>query len=210
VRVEPCEPASVREIVPGLFHWTALHPKIRIEVSSYYLEAAGVLLDPLIPAAGLDWFRTHGEPRHVLLTNRHHYRHSAAFAEAFGCTVWCNEEGMHEFSHDEKVQAFRVGDVLPGDIESHEVGVLCPDETALRLPVEGGALAVADGVVRVEDGPLTFVPDSLIGKEPEKVKRGLKAAYARLLALSFDHVLLAHGQPWVGGAKQALRRFLRD
>lgn len=210
MRVEPCEPASVREIVPGLFHWTALHPKIRIEVSSYYLEAAGVLLDPLIPAAGLDWFRTHGEPRHVLLTNRHHYRHSAAFAEAFGCTVWCNEEGMHEFSHDEKVQAFRVGDVLPGDIESHEVGVLCPDETALRLPVEGGALAVADGVVRVEDGPLTFVPDSLIGKEPEKVKRGLKAAYARLLALSFDHVLLAHGQPWVGGAKQALRRFLRD
>ena len=200
----------MREIVPGLFHWTALHPKIRIEVSSYYLEAAGVLLDPLIPAAGLDWFRTHGEPRHVLLTNRHHYRHSAEFAEAFGCTVWCNEEGMHEFSHDEKVQAFRVGDVLPGDIESHEVGVLCPDETALRLPVEGGALAVADGVVRDEDGPLTFVPDSLIGKEPEKVKRGLKAAYARLLALSFDHVLLAHGQPWVGGAKQALRRFLRD
>ncbi len=117
---------------------------------------------------------------------------------------------MHEFSHDEKVQAFRVGDVLPGDIESHEVGVLCPDETALRLPVEGGALAVADGVVRDEDGPLTFVPDSLIGKEPEKVKRGLKAAYARLLALSFDHVLLAHGQPWIGGAKQALRRFLRD
>ena len=199
----------MKEILPRVYHWTATHPRIRIEVSSYYLEAAGVLLDPLIPAAGLDWFRTHGEPRHVLLTNRHHYRHSAAFAEAFGCTVWCNEEGMHEFSHDEKVHAFRVGDVLPGDIESHEVGVLCPDETALRLPVEGGALAVADGVVRDEDGPLTFVPDSLIGKEPEKVKRGLKAAYARLLALSFDHVLLAHGQPWVGGAKQALRQFLR-
>ena len=63
-------------------------------------------------------------------------------------------------------------------------------------------------VREIPDPP--FVPDSLIGKEPEKVKRGLKAAYARLLALSFDHVLLAHGQPWVGGAKQALRRFLRD
>ncbi len=47
----------MREILPGLFHWTAVHPKIRIEVSSYYLPEAGVLLDPLLPAEGLEWFR---------------------------------------------------------------------------------------------------------------------------------------------------------
>ena len=196
----------MREILPGLFHWTAAHPKIHIEVSSYYLPESGVLLDPLLPAEGLEWFRGR-EPRHVFLTNRHHYRHSDRFAEAFGCPIWCNAEGLHEFTRGEKVQPFRMGDLLPGGIESHEVGVLCPDETALRIPLDAGVLAVADGVVRDGDGPLSFVPDPLLGEEPERIKQGLRAAWARLLALDFDHLLLAHGEPWIGGAREALRRF---
>ncbi len=27
----------MNEIIPGIYHWTAAHPKIKIEVSSYYL-----------------------------------------------------------------------------------------------------------------------------------------------------------------------------
>ncbi|MEE9609163.1 MAG: hypothetical protein V3U03_15595, partial [Myxococcota bacterium] len=79
--------------------------------------------------------------------------------------------------------------------------------TALRIPLDAGVLAVADGVVRDGDGPLSFVPDPLLGEEPERIKRGLRAAWARLLALDFDHLLLAHGDPWIGGAREALRRF---
>ena len=86
--------------------------------------------------------------------------------------------------------------------------MLCPDETALRIPVASGALAIADGIVRMEDGPLMFVPDQLLGDEPDEIRRGLKAAYARLLDLSFDHLLFAHGLPWIGGGKQALRKFV--
>jgi len=44
-----------REIRPGVLHWTAAHPKIRIEVSSYWLADAKVLLDPLLPTGGLAW-----------------------------------------------------------------------------------------------------------------------------------------------------------
>jgi hypothetical protein len=198
----------MQEILPGLFHWTRVHPKIQIEVSSYYLRDGGVLLDPLIPDEGLAWFRKVGEPRDILLTNRHHYRHCAEFEAAFGCTVWCNETGMHEFTQGEKVRSFRAGDRLPGGIESHEVGILCADETALLLPVSRGALALADGAVRDGDGPLTFVPDPLLGDDPDAIKKGLRAAYFRLLRLSFDTLLLAHGNPWVGGAKAALRGFV--
>jgi hypothetical protein len=149
-----------------------------------------------------------GEPRDILLTNRHHYRHCAELEQAFGCTVWCNREGLHEFQAGEQVRGFTVGDVLPGNIESYEVGALCPDETALRVPVAEGALAIADGVVRDGDGPLVFVPDFLIGEDPEGVKAGLRTVYQRLAdALEFDHLLLAHGEPWIGGAREALRRF---
>jgi hypothetical protein len=202
----------IREILPGVFHWTAVHPAIRIEVSCHYVEPAGMLLDPLVPGEGLEWFERHGPLRHVLLTNRLHSRETARFVEAFDCQVWCNEAGLDHFGAEGEVQGLRVrgfapGEILPGGIESLEVGVLCPDETAFRIP-EARALAVADGVVRNGDGPLVFVPDPLLGDDPEAVKRGLRSAYRRLLALDFDHLLLAHGHPWIGGAKQALAQFV--
>ena len=46
----------------GFVHWTMSHPKIKIAVSSYYVVEPRVLIDPLIPDEGLDWFRRHGEP----------------------------------------------------------------------------------------------------------------------------------------------------
>jgi hypothetical protein len=52
-----------------------------------------------------------------------------------------------------------------------------------------------------------FVPDQLLGDEPEEIRSGLRAAYARLLDLPFDHLLFAHGLPWIGGGQQALREF---
>jgi len=204
---------AIREILPGIFHWTVVHPEIRIPVSCHYVAAARMLLDPLVPDEGLAWFERRGPPEHVLLTNRLHSRHTARFVEAFGCEVWCNEAGLDHFGEDGEirgllVRGFRPGDRLPGGIESHEVGVLCPDETAFRIPGAEPALAVADGVVRDAEGPLAFVPDPLLGDDPEAVKRGLRQAYRRLLALDFEHLLLAHGNPWLGGARQALARFV--
>ena len=74
------------------------------------------------------------------------------------------------------VTPFHFGDELPGGIVVHEVGAICPDETALHIPAHR-ALACADGVVRWPgvDG-LTFVPDWLMD-EPEQTKEGLRAAY---------------------------------
>ena len=39
----------MREIRPGLWHWTAIHPSIGIPVSGHRLAAERVLLDPVIP-----------------------------------------------------------------------------------------------------------------------------------------------------------------
>ena len=46
----------MEEIAPGLWHWTARHPRIRSDVSSYYLAGPRILIDPLLPSAGLGWF----------------------------------------------------------------------------------------------------------------------------------------------------------
>ena len=54
------------------------------------------------------------------------------------------------------------------------------------------------------------MPDAYLGEDPDGVKAGLKRAYAGLLDRNFDHLLLAHGMPWVGGGKQALRGFVES
>jgi hypothetical protein len=199
----------LNEIAPGLWHWTARHPHIGIDVSSYYLELERVLIDPLVPPDGLEWFEQHGAPEHVLLSNRHHDRDSWRLQDAFGCEVHCIRNGLHELEGRGPVTAFDFGDELPGGVIVHEIGAICPDETALHVPAHSG-LACADGIVRMgKDAELGFVPDQFMD-EPERTKRALKAAYERLLegGLEFDLLLLAHGDPIVGKGDQALRAFV--
>jgi hypothetical protein len=200
--------SAIREIVPGLFHYGAMHERIGQEVSSYYVADASVLIDPMLPAEGLDWFREHGAPAEILLTNRHHYRHSGDFVAAFGCTVRCHRAGLHEFGAERPVEPFEFGDELRAGIVAHEVDAICPEETALEIPSKR-AIALADGLVRWPDasGPLSFVPDELIGDDPEPVRRGLTDAFARLLDVDFELLLLAHGGP-VPDGKAALRGFV--
>ena len=193
----------MRTILPGVWHWTTIHERHGIEISSYFLEAERVLIDPRVPDEGLEWFDGR-EPVAALLTNRHHYRHSGRFAERFGTRVLCNRLGAHEFTRGEPVEFFGAGDELPGGVRSLPVGGICPDETALYAPAHG-AIAVADGLVRIPpDAPLGFVPDVLMD-DPPRTKARLREAYARLLDLDFDTLLLAHGHPLVGGAGEALR-----
>ncbi len=199
----------MNEIQPGVFHWVTVHDHINMPVSSYYLDGpeGAVVIDPRMPDEGLEWFAGRTRPQHVFLTNRHHYRHTDRFVSAFGCRVWCHREGLHEFTHGEQVTGFVPQVLLPGGVEALEVGSICPDETALYIPW-ARSLSLADGLVRSGfDGPLGFVPDFLMGDDPETVKRGLIAAFGRLLELDFDLLLLAHGAPWIGDGREALRSF---
>ena len=197
----------MEEIAPGVWHWTTEHDRIGVPVSSYYLASERVLLDPMTPAEGMEWFEEHGAPEHILLTNRHHDRHSWRFRDAFGSTVHCIRNGIYELEGRGPVEAFDFGDTLPGNAVVYEIDAICPDETALHLP-EHRALACADGVVYYGD-QLGFVPDHLMD-EPEQTKAGLRRAYLATLDLDFDNLLLAHGRPVIGGAKDALRRLAEN
>jgi glyoxylase-like metal-dependent hydrolase (beta-lactamase superfamily II) len=198
----------MQEIAPGLWHWTALNERIGADVSSYYLTDGRVLIDPITPSDGSDRLEQLGPPEHVVLSNRHHDRHCWRLRERFGCTVHCIRNGLHELDGRGPVEPFDFGQTLPGGIVVHEVDAICPDETALYIP-DQRALACADGLVESRGERLSFVPDSLMD-DPEQTKRGLLDAYTRLLELDFDVLLLAHGEPIVGGGKDALRAFIDD
>ena len=200
----------MNEILPGVFHWITFHEGIKYDIDSYYIEATNpaVLIDPRVPAEGLEWFEGHKTPELAILTNRHHYRHSDQFEKAFGTKVWCQAEGLHEFTEGEQVEAYQHGDVLPGDILALPIGVLCPEETALLIPAGDGVLAIGDAAIRYGD-ELAFVPDQYMGDDPAGVKRGMRDALLSIVGeQEFGALLFAHGKPLVGDAKSKLKTFL--
>ena len=98
---------------------------------------------------------------------------------------------------------------MPGGVLALAVGVLCPEETALYIPLGDGTLSIGDAIIRY-DNKLGFVPDALMGDQPKRVKKGLKDVFLNHLERKFDNLLFAHGKPWIGDAKKGLRKFLEE
>jgi hypothetical protein len=196
----------MEELLPGIHHWTASHEGIGARVHSYLFTEARAVIDPMVPEEGLDAIAALGPPERVLLTNRHHYRQAGQYVEAFGCTVHCHEAGLHEFGDGRAVEGFEFGDEVAPGVVAYELGSITPEECALHVSNGSGVLAFADGVVR-RGAELGFVPDGLLGDDPQEVKDGIRAALRHLLQqLRFDAVLLAHGEPLTSGGRDALAR----
>jgi len=202
---------AIAEILPGVHHWTAPHPRHGFTVSSYWLEDGGVAIDPFLPPQeGIDWFAQRSTPpAAVVLCNRHHYRDSGAFNERFGCEILVPRPGLHEFTGGQPVTPYDYGDQLPGGLLAVEVGSLSPDDGALYLePLR--ALWLADTVVRpfTPGSRLGFVDDYLMD-DPVATKRGILRALQSILdRLEVDNVLLAHGEPLLGDGGDQLRELV--
>jgi len=193
------------EIDSGLYHWTAVHPNIGARVSSYYVAPARAVIDPLEPEEG--WASLPGPVEVILLTSGHHTRGSAELAARLGIPIRTSSEAAQRLGDDLAVEAHGPEtEVAPG-ITSLYIGAISADEGALHIAVGSGAIAFADGLIHTR-AKLGFVPDQLIGDEPERVKRELAEAFRRLIAeRKFDHLLFAHGEPVVGDGRAALAAF---
>ena len=198
----------MQEVLPGVLHWTTQHEGIGVRVHSHFAVESAALIDPRVPEGGIEEVAQYGRPDRILLSNRHHLRHSEQFAAAFGCPIRCHEAGLWEFDRGPDVQPFRFGDEVAPGITALEMGALTPEDTVFRLSAGRGALLFADGLIRDGDGALAYVPDWLMGDDPEGVKHGLTASLRRLLDEDFDALLFAHGEPMPEGGHAALATFV--
>lgn len=196
-------PEPIHEILPGVMHWTAPHPNHGIESGSHYLAQEGVLIDPIAPPEGLDWFDGR-DVSVILLTNRHHTRSTWDLQDRLGVPVRAPRTGMADLPED-RVEPYDFGEELIAGIRPYAISESWPDETALHIPGHR-AVAIADGVNNY-DG-LGFFSDHLLGDDPEAEKRRLREGFARLVEqVDFDHLLFAHGTPIIGDGRERLRSF---
>jgi hypothetical protein len=196
-------PERIHEVLPGVLHWTAPHPSAKIESASHLLVEEGVLIDPIAPPEGIDWFDDRSVEA-ILLTNRHHTRSAFDLQDRLDIPVRAPRTGMHDLPAD-RVEPYEFGDALGHGIRGYAISETWPDETALHLPGVR-AVAIADGFHNY-DG-LGFFPDHLLGDDPEAEKQRLRDGFLALCEeIDFEHVLFAHGAPIVGDGREALRRF---
>src|SRR4051812_9572880 len=204
----------MRELLPGVWHWTAFHDSIGQDVCSYWIEPAGIVIDPMVPPdVGLDWFDARDiRPQQAVLTIGLHWRHSEQFAERWRIPIrvpWPALERYEGTDRPGKCAKYEWGDEVAPGVTAVEIDAIAPDEGALYIAHGEGAVAIADGLLRVRGGaPLGFMPDSLLGDDPETVKEGLRDAYRGLLTREWDTLLLAHGDPIATGAREELKDFL--
>jgi hypothetical protein len=197
----------MEEILPGILHWTALRDTIGMPVSSYWIEPAGVVVDPMVPDEGLGAFESAAvAPQQVVLTTGLHTRDAQRFADAFSIPIRAPREAAERLGDRLSFEPYSDGeDIAPG-VQAVRVDVLCADEYALHIG--DAAIAFADGLHHY-GGALDFFSDDLLGDDPQEVKHGLRQQFHALLARDFDALLFAHGDPIVRGGKRALREFAR-
>jgi hypothetical protein len=197
----------VQQIVPGIFHWTALHPSSGARASAYFVESAGALIDPLVPEEGLDGLP--GRAARVLLSSGHHLRGALTIAGALGIPILASQQAVaHLGAAGDGIEGWPDGtpEVAPGIAALH-LGVPHDDESTLHVDHGVGALVLAD-IARNTDEGLAFFPDRLLGEDPEGVKERAAATLGALAeSLACDTLLFAHGEPIATGGADALRAF---
>jgi hypothetical protein len=204
----------MRELAPGIWHWTTFYDSIGQDVSSYWIEPAGIVLDPMVPDdVGLEWFEDRDvQPQQTVMTIGLHWRHNEQFAERFGSSIRVPAKSLSRYEgtdRADKVETYEAGDEIAPGVTAVEVGGIAPDETALHIAHGDGAIAVADALNRAQGGgPLAFMPDYLLGDDPETVKADLTDSLRGLLTRDWDALLMAHGDPIAGGGRKALKDFL--
>src|SRR5512144_2837594 len=117
------------EVIPGILHWTARHPNIGVDVSSYLLTDTGTVLDPILPEGeGPEWI---GHPvERAILTVRHHVRSVARL----GVPILAHQTGVAELEERGlEVQGFVAGDELAAGIRALPFGRICADDAVLHI-----------------------------------------------------------------------------
>jgi hypothetical protein len=188
------------EVIPGIQHWTAKHPNLGVDVSSYLLTDSGTALDPLVEEGE----RPEGIERAVL-TVRHHMRSTPDL----GVPVFVHRSGLYEFEgSDIEVHGYDAGDEIVPGVRVLPFGRICADDAVLHIAAGPGALAFGDGIIQY-DG-ITHPPDQYIGDDPEAIKADIVEGLVPLLDEDFDVLLFAHGEPVPSGGKQMLRDFVES
>ncbi len=199
----------MREILPGVFHWTIDWPGV-FPLESYWLktDTGSILIDP-IESSGLEAIEESGDVSAVILTVGGHERSAGLFARRTGAPVYLPATDEDLFENLDEYETYLDGDDLPGGLLAIATpGRRADDgEHSLLSPLHGGTLIVGDCLgTAAKWTPWNELP---LGGHPRNHPHPAEGL-AHLLDHGFENLLPGHGQPILGGARAALQKLIES
>jgi glyoxylase-like metal-dependent hydrolase (beta-lactamase superfamily II) len=204
----------MREVAPGLLHWTARHPEwhpgeFGAEVGSYaaLTDDELLLVDPLAAPDELDGLLR--ERVSILITIGYHVRSAEELWKRWRRQVQVTIYGPPNAGKRLPAKAFtelQPGDEGPAGVRAFAIGRPVRGERPLWIPSHH-ALAFGDAIVTNTDGELRmWIQDPLNDERAAFYRERFAPTLQPLFELPLKRVLVTHGPPVLKNAAAALRR----
>jgi glyoxylase-like metal-dependent hydrolase (beta-lactamase superfamily II) len=198
----PHSDAEFAPLRPGLWVWHSYDSSVKTELFSAALAAAnGVYLFDPIPLADADLvaLTQTGPIAAIVVTNANHQRAAIEYSDRFCVPV---------LGHPETLAVIKPGrsedlSMIATDLEAIEIEGAVAGEVALYQPLNGGTLIVGDALINLEPYGFTFLPPRYCLDQKQ-----MRISLRKLLPLSLERILFAHGTPIVSRAGERFRQLL--
>ena len=209
----------MEELTQGLWRWTARHPEwhpgeFGAEVACFAAQAEDttLLIDPLLPSdpssvlAVID--DAVADRLAILITIPYHVRSAEElwmrYRNNAETTIHGHPAASKRLEDRSAFRAIEPGTPLPGGVTAHTIGKPRRYETPLHLPSHE-ALVFGDAVAESGGRLVVWSSERIDAKVERFYRERFNPTLEPLLELDFDNVLVTHGQPILGGGKDALR-----
>ena len=190
----------------SLYAWSSMHDQWKVDFHSYALKTRQgvVFIDPMKPApsvaAKLDAL---GHPVGVFLTNAHHDRDADWFRKRYEIQIYAHEKARPDC--DTKIDVLVMdGENLPGGVKVIHLPGVSSSETAFYSKLDGGIVLIGDSLLHESSDGLTLLPGQYCEDRAQAW-----SSLQKLLALKFEIVTFAHGEPLVIDAQKQINLFLK-
>jgi glyoxylase-like metal-dependent hydrolase (beta-lactamase superfamily II) len=201
----PIAPEFAR-LRPGLWTWHVFNHSVKAELFSTALAADRriYIVDP-IPLAEPDFGELNqaGEIAGVIVTNANHQRFALEYSDRFSVPVFAHPDALTAIKPTRSGRFSAV--TLQADLEVIEIEGAVLGEIALYHSAKGGTLIVGDALINFDPYGFTFLPRKYC-LDQKQMRRSL----GKLLSLSIDRMLFAHGTPILSKAADHLRDLLES
>jgi hypothetical protein len=214
----------LERLADGLWTWTADHPAWTGPRSNWdaavrgylaFADDATLLVDPLVEPRvreELDALvRERALPVAIFVSIPWHVRSTAELVGRFDATAYSHRKLGPRLARAGAWCELEPGKTYPGGVVAYPIGNPRLRETPLHLPSHR-ALVVGDTLVESHrfDAPRLWASvDPKPGSRAWYEKRYVPS-FRPLLELPLEHLLLTHGRPVVGRARDALREALES
>jgi hypothetical protein len=190
---------------PDLFFWHYYDPKVKAELCSSAILAAGkiYLIDPiLLEASQLDLLCQKAPPTGIIVTNANHARASGYYSKELSVPILAHSAS---FPGEKPLQFVELtgGTKICAEVEVIAIEGAVAGEIALYDPLKGGTFIVGDSLINFDPPGFAVLPRKYCLNE-----RQLRQSLWERLTRPAERMLFAHGTPIVSGANAHLRSLL--